>query len=161
MRVHAVRMCWLCDHPTATRQDYLNVLREKVLRNGWTIQYVEAVMPFAYTVGLSDENLPELLVTSVSPPRAIRLLGALAAGIRRGVRWNPGDLVTIEDGPVVELVEVEHPDVHCGWAMTHAEGPIRVLQAVWADGRGRWPWSAEFCDGRRRQPVLGLRSRVA
>ncbi|KMO70197.1 MAG: DUF4262 domain-containing protein [Mycolicibacterium rufum] len=154
-------MCWLCDHPTATRQDYLNVLREKVLRNGWTIQYVEDTMPFAYTVGLSDESLPELMVTSVSAPRALRLLGAMAVGIRQGVRWNPGDLVTIDNGPLVELVEVDHPDVHCGWAVRHAEGPIRVLQAVWADGRGRWPWSPTFCDGWRRQPVLGLRSRVA
>jgi hypothetical protein len=149
-------MCWLCDHPTATRQDYLEVVRGKVRRNGWMVQYVEARMPFAYTVGLSAQNLPELLVTSVSAPRSLRLLGALAVGIRKGVRWNPGDLVTIQDGPLVELVEVDHPDVHCGWAVRHAERPIRVLQAVWADGRGRWPWSATFCDGRRRQPVLGV-----
>lgn len=154
-------MCWLCDHPTATRQDYLEVVRGKVLRNGWMVQSVEDTMPFAYTVGLWDWNMPELLVTSVSPPRALRLLRAMAGQALRGARWGPGDRFVVPDGPAVEFVDVDHPDVHCGWAVTHAEGPIRVLQAVWADGRGRWPWSAAFCDGRRRQPVLGVRARAA
>ena len=37
-------------------------------------------------------------------------------------------------------------------------GPIRAFQLVWADGRGRWPWAADFCDQRSRQPVLGMRT---
>ena len=60
-------MCWLCDHPEATRNDYFDVLREKMRKNGWAIQYVEDRIPFAYTIGLHDCGLPELLVTGVSP----------------------------------------------------------------------------------------------
>ncbi|AFM19738.1 hypothetical protein Mycch_5051 [Mycolicibacterium chubuense NBB4] len=154
-------MCWLCDHPGATRQDFLAVLREKARTNGWAVQYVETTMPFAYTVGLSDWNLPELLMTSVSPARAARVLGTLARAAMGGAALVPGEQMKVPGGPLAEFVEVDHPDVHCGWAVTHADGPVRVLQAVWADGRGRWPWSAQFCDGRRRQPVLGVRARAA
>jgi hypothetical protein len=154
-------MCWLCDHPTATRQDHhLEVLRQKARARGWAVQYVEGAMPSAYTVGLSDRGLPELLVTSVSPPRAVRVLGSVARMMLRGARWEPGEQTTLAEGPSVEFVEVDHPDVHCGWAVVHADGPVRTLQLVWADGCGRWPWAAEFCDGRRRQPVLGVRART-
>jgi hypothetical protein len=44
-----------------------------------------------------------------------------------------------------------------GWAVAIG-GPIRAVQLVWADGRGRWPWSADFADGRGSQPVLGCRA---
>ena len=67
-------MCWMCDHPEASAQDYLDVLRTKMRKNGWAVQYVESDrIRFAYTIGLHDWGLPELLVTGVSPPRASRL----------------------------------------------------------------------------------------
>lgn len=155
-------MCWLCDHPTATRQDYLEVLRTKARKHGWAVQYVELDRsPFAYTVGLNDWGLAELLITGVSPARASRLLGAVAREALRGSSLAAGGKLKVTGGPLVEFVEVDHPDVHMGWAVEHAQGPIGAVQVVWADGRGRWPWSAAFCDGRRLQPVLGLRSQNA
>jgi len=155
-------MCWLCDHPTATRQDYLDLLRGKVFRRGWTVQYVESERtPFAYTVGLHDWGTPELLVTCVSPPRAVRLLNAVARHALRGSDLAAGGRLKVPGGPMVEFVEVDHPDVHMGWAVTYAQSPIRGVQLGWADGRGRWPWSASFCDGLRWQPVLGVRAHAA
>ena len=73
-RKGAAAMCWMYDHPEASAQDYLDVLRTKMRKNGWAVQYVESDrIPFAYTIGLHDWGLPELLVTGVSPPRASRL----------------------------------------------------------------------------------------
>jgi len=154
-------MCWLCDHPTATPRDYLAVLRDKVRRYGWAVQYVEGERPFAYTVGLHDWNLPELLITAVSPTRARRVLNAVAREVLGRAALTSGTHLKVTDGPLVEFVEVDHPDVHLCWAVNHAEGPIRAFQVVWADGHGRWPWSPTFCDGRRRQPVLGIRAQAA
>nr|WP_159232679.1 DUF4262 domain-containing protein [Mycolicibacterium vanbaalenii] len=155
-------MCWLCDHPMATRQDYLDILRAKARKHGWAVQYVECDRsPFAYTVGLNDWGLPELLITGVSPSRASRLLGAVAREALRGAALTPGVQLKVRQGPLVEFVEVDHPEVHMGWAIEHAQAPIRAVQAVWADGSGRWPWSVSFCDGLRRQPVLGIRARAA
>ena len=155
-------MCWMCDHPNATREDYSDVLRTKMLRAGWAVQYVESDRnPFAYTVGLHDWGRP-----SCSSPESHRQ-GVPTAQQRHPRRASRSDVSRPEsrsrspDGPLVEIVEVDHPDAHMGWAI-HVGGPdVRALQLVWADGRGRWPWSATFCDGRRRQPVLGLRTQNA
>jgi len=57
-------MCWTCDRPDASVQDYLDSLRTKMLKNGWAVQYIESDRtPFAYTIGLHDWGLPELLVS--------------------------------------------------------------------------------------------------
>ena len=34
-------MCWICDHPGATQQDYFEELRSRVQKHGWAVQYVE------------------------------------------------------------------------------------------------------------------------
>ena len=50
-------MCWMCDHPASSRQDYLAELRARMLKHGWAVQYVESDrVPFAYTVGLTDQH---------------------------------------------------------------------------------------------------------
>jgi Domain of unknown function (DUF4262) len=153
-------MCWMYDHPEASAQDYLDVLRTKMRKNGWAVQYVESDrIPFAYTIGLHDWGLPELLVTGVSPPRASRLLNGVARDALRGLSLTPGSQIKVEAGPLIEIVDVDHPDAHMGWAIESGGPDVRARQLVWADGRGRWPWSAAFCDGRRRQPVLGVRAR--
>ena len=153
-------MCWMCDHPEASAQDYLDVLRTKMRKNGWAVQYVESDrIPFAYTIGLHDWGLPELLVTGVSPPRASRLLNGVARDALRGLSLTPGSQIKVHAGPLIEIVDVDQPDAHMGWAIESGGPDVRARQLVWADGRGRWPWSAAFCDGRRRQPVLGVRAR--
>jgi hypothetical protein len=152
-------MCWLCDHPEATRDDYCDLLHEKIRKRGWTVQYVESDRrPYAYTIGLHDWNVPELLITGVSPQRALRLLDIGARRLLSGEVLTPGQQIPLADGPLIEIVEVAHPDAHMGWAVALGGQDIRALQLVWADGRGRWPWSAEFADGRAIQPVLGVRS---
>jgi Domain of unknown function (DUF4262) len=154
-------MCWLCDHPDASLDDYFDLLREKMRKDGWAIQYVEDRTPFAYTIGLHDCGLPELLVTGVSPQRAKRLLNAGARDAMRGRTLTPGEQITLGTGPLIEIVEVHHPDAHMNWAVAFGGPGIRAMQLVWADGRGRWPWAPGFCDGRTRQPVLGFRRRAA
>jgi hypothetical protein len=102
--------------------------------------------------------VPELLVTGVSPQRASRLLNSVARRLVSGDVPSPGQQMPLTDGPLVEIVQVAHPDAHMDWAVAFGGPDIRALQLVWADGRGRWPWSAEFADGRATQPVLGCRT---
>jgi hypothetical protein len=155
-------MCWQCDHPDLTIEDYFDEVRETIRKCGWMVQYVESDRtPFAYTIGLHDWGLPELLITAVSPQRATRLLNAVARDAVTGRTLTPGQQIKLSAGPLIEIVEMSHPDAHLNFAVAIGGPEIRALQLVWADGRGRWPWSAGFCDGRRRQPVLGIRSRAA
>jgi hypothetical protein len=155
-------MCWQCDHPDLTIEDYFDEVRATIRKCGWMVQYVERDRsPFAYTIGLHDWGLPELLITSVSPQRATRILNAVARDAVTGKALAPGQQLKIPSGPLIEIVEMSRPDAHLKFAVAFGGQEIRALQVVWADGRGRWPWSATFCDGRRRQPVLGLRSKAA
>jgi hypothetical protein len=155
-------MCWECDNPDRTIEGYFDEVREAIRKHGWMVQYVESDRtPFAYTIGLHDWGLPELSITAVSPQRATRLLNAVARDAVTGRTLTPGQQIKLSAGPLIEIVEMSHPDAHLNFAVAFGGTEIRALQLVWADGRGRWPWSGAFCDGRRRQPVLGIRSSAA
>lgn len=152
-------MCWMCDHPGSTKEEYLAVLHTKILSHGWAVQYVEDDRaPFAYTIGLTRHGLPELLVTGVSPERALHLLNDVALSAVPGNPRTPGEQLVLSSGSVVEVVAVEHPDAHLYFAVAFYGDVMRALQLVWTDERGRWPWAADFDDGRGGQPVLGVRA---
>jgi Domain of unknown function (DUF4262) len=155
-------MCWKCDRPDAGVDDYLDELRRTMSEHGWAVQYVDVGRtPFAYTVGLHDCGLPELLITGVSAQHATRLLNTVAGNTMAGRTLTPGQKIAVQSGPLVEVVEVTNPGAHLNWAVAFGGPKVRALQLVWADGRGRWPWAAAFSDGRGRQPVLGVRAQNA
>jgi hypothetical protein len=70
---------------------------------------------------------------------------------------HTGTQFTIPAGPLVEMVEVEHPDAHLIFAFAILR-EVTATQLVWADRRGRWPWAADFDDGHGTQPVFGVRA---
>ncbi|HEX7321505.1 MAG TPA: DUF4262 domain-containing protein [Mycobacterium sp.] len=150
-------MCWKCDHPESTDEEYLEVIRETVVKHGWAVQFVESERaPYAYTVGLHERGLPELLVTGLSPQLAVRMLNSVAAYLVDGGKPLAGELISLTGGPLVEVVQVQHPDVHMNVAVALYGGGIRALQLVWPDDQGHRPWCAEFRNGKARQPVLGM-----
>jgi hypothetical protein len=148
----------MCDHPGSTIDDYLDLLHAKVVKHGWAVQFVEDRIPYAYTIGLHECGLPELLVTGVSPQRAVRVLNGCGRNMLRNGAPTSGDRIQLPGGPLIEIVTVDHPDAHMGIAVAFHGIDFSALQLVWADGRGRWPWAADFSDGRGRQPVLGMRA---
>jgi hypothetical protein len=55
-------MCWKCDNPGGTAEGDLDGLLASVRAHGWAIKYVEDDRrPYAYTIGLHELGLPELL----------------------------------------------------------------------------------------------------
>ncbi len=153
-------MCWQCDHPDATTEDYLDEVRDIIRGHGWAVQFVESEKrPFAYTIGLHDLGLPELLMTGLPPRTVHRVLNSIAhLMVDDGTVLAPAMHIDYEDRFLIEVVEVEHPDVHLKFAIALCGPQIRALQLVWADDRGRWPWEPGWGYGRRRQPVLGVRT---
>jgi hypothetical protein len=152
-------MCWKCDHPDSTIEEWLEAIRTTMAEHGWAVQYVEDDRrPYAYTVGLHERGLPELLVTGVPPQRAVQLLNAVAEYVVNGGRPTPGHRISLPDGTLMEVVQVEHPDAHMNVAAAFYGSDLRALQLVWADDRGHRPWCAEFADGGVAQPVLGVRA---
>jgi hypothetical protein len=151
-------MCWKCDHPEATIQEWLELIYEKVKENGWTVQFVQHDrMPFAYTIGLHERGLPELLVTGMPPERANLVLNTVAQYLLKGGRPVPGERMLIGGELLLDFVQVQHPIAHLKFAVSIYGAELRALQVVWPDDQGHGPWCAEFSNSGVRQPVFGIR----
>ncbi|WP_445167784.1 DUF4262 domain-containing protein [Mycolicibacterium sp. Dal123E01] len=153
-------MCWHCDNPDGTHEEYLEELRATIQDHGWAVQYVESEKrPSAYTVGLHQRGLPEMLMTGLTADVSCRVLNSIAHMIvDDGVELAPAMHIDFEDRFLIEVVQVEHPDVHMRFAVELFGPNFPALQLVWADNMGRFPWAAGWDHGRRRQPVLGPRA---
>jgi hypothetical protein len=152
-------MCWQCDHPEATTDDYLDLVRGIIDRSGWFIQVVERERwrpGFAYTVGLTGLGRPELVVTGQRPREAGTLLNSVAHHLvcHDGGGLRAGGRLPLSDHPEIEVVRVAEPTVHLVMASRIYGPDVRGHQLVYADDRGRWPWETGF---RGNQPVLGVR----
>ncbi len=155
-------MCWQCDNPDKTIDDYFSEVRDTIRRYGWMVQFVEDDRrPFAYTIGLHDHAMPELAVTGLAPHHSARLLNWAAAHCVRGLGLAPGQQFSDPSGTLLEVVNIDHPDAHLKFAVALGGPDVLAQQLVWADNRGRWPWEAGWGHGRRRQPVLGMRKAAA
>lgn len=154
-------MCWLCDHPGSTGADYLAHLHGLVIRHGWAVQAISRDRmhpPWAYTVGLSAQDLPELVVTGLKEHRAMHLLNDVAAHVLHAAPPSPGEQIPLTGGPLIEIVEVAEPTAHLAYAVALFGPRIRALQLVHADDRDHWPWDVGYRGIRGGQPVLGVRT---
>jgi Domain of unknown function (DUF4262) len=154
-------MCWICDHPDATRLDYLDHTRSLIARYGWAVQGVERDRihpPWAYTIGLTQHGQPELVVTGMPLGRAGELLHSVATHVLHADAPTPGEQIALIDGPLIEIVQVAEPTAHLNVAIDLFGPSVRALQVVHADSRGHWPWDLGYRGVRGGQPVLGIRA---
>ena len=142
-------MCWLCDNPLATFDDYLEeVVRPTVELYGFAVQATERDgTPLAYTVGLAARGRDELVVTGKPPDDAHDLLQAVLAADEEPRAGERCDLLL---GTALWAFRVLRPET---LAVAERLTPgVGALQLVWADARGRWPWQVHrsaqrlYCD---------------
>jgi hypothetical protein len=136
-------------------QEWMELIYAAVQENGWVVQFISDRTPFAYTIGLHERGLPELLVTGMPPERARLVLDSVAHYLVKGGRPVPGERMLVGGELLLDFVQVEHPDAHLNFAVS-IYGPVRALQVVWPDEQGHRPWCAEFSNGGVRQPVFGV-----
>jgi hypothetical protein len=156
-------MCWECDHPGSTRDDYLDYVSGLIAEHGWAVQGVQRDRihpPWAYTVGLTAYGEPELVVTGLPLPRASGLIHDVAAHVLHATAPRPGEQIALRDGPLIEIVKVSVPSAHLVTAVEIYGPRLRALQVVHADDRGHWPWDVGYRGVRGGQPVLGVRARA-
>lgn len=97
-------MCWYCENPSDTDAG-VDGLRVCVRAHGWVIKYVEDDRrPYAYTIGLHQLGLPELLVTGVTSDRALALLDYFIEEVIADGAPKPGDLIVLCDNAMIEAV---------------------------------------------------------
>lgn len=154
-------MCWECDHPGASRDDYLDYVSGVIAEQGWAVQGVARDRmrpPWAYTVGLTEHGEPELVVTGLPVRRAAALLNDVAEHVMHAAAPRPGEQIALRGGPLIEIVTVDVPSAHLVVATEMYGSRLRALQVVHADDRGRWPWDTGYRGVRGGQPVLGYRA---
>lgn len=103
---------------------------------------------FAYTVGLTNLNHPELVMVGLPPALAHQLLNDAGAMLLDGVaEYKDGDRIDhlIRDLPVV-VQDLQYPDELFGMCCRIlGKGNFRMHQVFMPDPNGKFPWD-EDCD---------------
>ena len=157
-------MCWVCEHPESTKQERLEYIRGVLNQHPWVVIGVHEERyrpPYSYTLGLTDRELPELVITGLPHEQAADVLTRAAWDVLGGDALAPGKRIRTVDGLRAEVVEVAEPGAHLDVAADLYGPQLAAVQIVYTDRRGRWPWDRRFRDGRGGQPVLGARTKQA
>src|SRR5262245_7913620 len=138
-------MCWKCDNPTATDEDYFSLIQEVIDSREWFVQGVQKdrLRPeFSYTIGLTALGFPELLVTGLPHAFAADLLNAVAHQLvhHDASTFVAGDRLGWNGEGLIEVVDVAEPTVHLVYAYGMYGPDIRAMQLVYVDDLGKWPW---------------------
>ena len=143
-------------------------LEANILQFGWAVQCVfgtiESPGPsFAYTIGLHDKEVPELLVIGLPGEVGLPLINELAA---RMLTLHASGLpiygqVQLPGWPMPVYLLDANPDTASDYATAaynRSHGEARYIQVVWPDKHGHWPWQNEASDSfREAQPLLAER----
>lgn len=131
---------------------------------GWAVTYVLPTdddptdIPFAYTVGLTERDLPELLIAGLPIPVAHTLLNDLARREHdNGERYRHAQ--RIDDLLVgYDTVLIDGPLSDRLWPgaaiARYGRERIRVRQIVWPDVTGRFPWDDGYNHTGCPQPLI-------
>lgn len=136
-------MCLACNG--MSRRDLYGLVRSRILEFGFTVIHVEgagpANPPFAYTVGLSGRDQPELIVFAMHQECASQALEPVARAVLAGARLHEGaDLDAIhapDSGSSAVLLDFPDSSTHLLVAndfYRRAGGPpVPALQLLWPD----------------------------
>ena len=154
-------MCWQCDHPGSTWDDFIDHVGELIADYGWVVQGVKrerARPPWSYTVGLTALNKPEVVVTGMRADDAADLLNDVAYHLTHADPPRHGEQIPWPGRPLLEVVRVAEPTAHLNVAASIYGPRVQAIQLVHADDRGHWPWDVGWRGMRGGQPVLGARA---
>ncbi|MFY1587050.1 DUF4262 domain-containing protein [Micromonospora sp. WMMD734] len=132
---------------------------------GWAVTHVlptdddpGTTAPFAYTVGLTAHDYPELIAAGLPPEIAHSLLNDLARRVYdKAERFAHGqrisdliagyDAIIIDGPPTDELLPAMAIN-------RYGRDQIRLQQMVWPDQQGRFPWDDGYNFGPQAQPLI-------
>jgi uncharacterized protein DUF4262 len=138
-------------------------------RDGWAVVMVaprgdESFPAFAYTIGLSELAGSELILVGLDPFVAARILNSIAENAASRGSRRPGPLPDVLEGGYVVDLRLMNPsryEEYLGRLLwfhdTFGRQPLRVMQVVWPDKRGRYPDEHEVTADDRKselQPLL-------
>ncbi|GAA1610561.1 hypothetical protein GCM10009789_76150 [Kribbella sancticallisti] len=135
-------MCDVCGG--ITNDEYLERLVTNIRAYGWTAQYIEGDddrnPAFAYTLGLSLQRHPELILFNCRPEQVQRILGPVAQAVLDGRRFDEGaDLSDVfpeySSAETPRLLRMPDSSTHLYTANSMfrrpGDPPIPALQLLW------------------------------
>jgi hypothetical protein len=144
--------------------DFLRRQEEIIDTVGWAVMHVlptaddpDTTTPFAYTVGLTAHH-PELLIAGLPPEVAHGLLNDLAGRVYdKAERFTHGqrvsDLIAGYDAVLVEGAPIDA--LQPGVAIArYGRDQVRLMQVVWPDPQGRFPWDTGYDFDPHAQPLI-------
>ncbi|HET8795926.1 MAG TPA: DUF4262 domain-containing protein [Arthrobacter sp.] len=148
-------MCEICNG-----KSYRQVVAETkiaVARHGWSMIMVEgdlASPAYGYTVGLTEQRHPELLITGRTDSEMADLLTMLTHMVLdHGDELTAGLTLELPKRNVY-LAPMEQPRDVLLMAAKIYSWRVQALQAVWADDAGQFPWEQRPPDV-LTQPLYG------
>jgi hypothetical protein len=144
-----------------------DVIREHVDRYGWHVALVPAQPeagrpPFAHTIGLHRTfGAPEVICFGLDLATLHALLNLSGEALREGRQLElqlPFEGILSAYPVTFQPVDSRHLPDHLGYAIWfHECRPFPVLQLVWPDQDGRFPWDPNCAETTRSlQPRLYL-----
>lgn len=142
--------------------DFERDLLARIDKFGWTVNSIFEPggnhMPFCYSIGIYETlRAPELLIAGLKPDVGPHLVNDYGDRLRRGETFVPGrrygdfvdgyDIVLLQADPVLASKDYT---LSARWLYGGTDFPL--LQLVWPDTRGRFPWEAGYAG---RQPLVG------
>jgi hypothetical protein len=138
-------------------------IRESVEKVGWAVLGIpeEEGPAFAYSIGMFRTlGHPEVIMIGQKIPLMHWVINHVGERVREGGPFRHGDVAPgFLEGYDVCFVAVDraHYRDYFGYARWFYQGDdFPVLQCVWPDKGGRFPWHPDAPDGwHERQPILG------
>ena len=104
----------------------------------------EKRVPMAYTVGLAEAGLPELVCFGLQPKDA-DVLNPAADLLRKGeLPLDTPFKGFTKQALVFKAVPPERGVGYVNWANARIGRPVKLIQMVWPDKAGQYPWSKKF-----------------
>jgi hypothetical protein len=146
--------------------DVLRQQEQLIEEIGWAVTAVvpdmddpDEACAFAYTVGLTAHDFPELLVVGLDPGVSQSLLNDLAQRVYDKARvFTHGERISdLLSGYDAVIVDGTAPDdLAPAAAFAHyGQDRVRLQQIVWPDAEGRFPWEDGYAFPPYAQPVIG------
>jgi hypothetical protein len=144
---------------TRDRDEYLRRVEAEIVARGWHVTVVEDTPRYAHTTGLTRSFAhPEILVIGLPITSIASVVDEVAQLVANGTVFKAHDVshevfegleATFREVPLVSVLD------YCAAATAFYGLPPKVLQLVWPDANGHWPWDWR-ADARAKlqQPVL-------
>lgn len=148
-----------------TMEDFFAKAKCNIRETGRTVLFVADIPSFAYTIGNSLRDLPELIVFGLSPSDSTLLLNAWSnLMIKRGASFGDGEMVQFDESSTVLPCRAifcprtaKRYTVQVGQILSIVDAACDLMQMLVPDKRGVFPDDPRCEPPYTGMPVLSAR----